>query len=86
MTRTKLTATVPDLTGRLAVVTGASPAPPCPPANWIWRVAVRRPDGFAHLTGAATEQAIYRTAGDQPSATRIWDLSEQLTGVWFPSV
>jgi hypothetical protein len=44
------------------------------------------PSGFAHLTGAATEQAVYRSARNQDDAERIWDLSERLAHVSFLTV
>jgi len=42
------------------------------------------PDGWAHLTGGATEQNIYRAARDEAEARRIWDVSERLAQVTFP--
>ncbi len=43
------------------------------------------PDGWAHLTGGATEQEIYRTAHDEVATRRIWELSERLAQVTFPA-
>lgn len=43
------------------------------------------PDGFAHLTGGPTEQAVYRPARSIEDAARIWAVSEQLSGITFPS-
>ncbi|MET9257701.1 SDR family oxidoreductase [Streptomyces sp. NPDC003717] len=42
------------------------------------------PGGFLHLRGAPAEQPLYRTARDPEDARRIWELSEELTGVRFP--
>lgn len=41
------------------------------------------PNGFLHLTGAPTEQTIYRAAGNVADAKRLWDLSERLANVTF---
>ncbi len=43
------------------------------------------PRGFLHLSGAPAEQRIYKNARDLTAAQRIWDLSEQLTGLRFPT-
>ncbi len=43
------------------------------------------PDGWAHLTGAAAEQGIYRAARDEAESRRIWEVSEQLARVTFPA-
>lgn len=42
------------------------------------------PDGFAHLTGGAAEQEIYRPARSTEDAARLWTVSEQLAHVSFP--
>lgn len=42
------------------------------------------PSGWAHLTGGATEQEIYRAARDEAASRRIWDVSERLAQVTFP--
>jgi NAD(P)-dependent dehydrogenase (short-subunit alcohol dehydrogenase family) len=44
------------------------------------------PDGFAHLTGSATEQRVYRSARDEAVAARLWDVSNRLAGVDFAAV
>lgn len=44
------------------------------------------PSGFMHLSGAPAEQEIYKNARSQADAKRIWDLSEELSGVRFPAV
>jgi NAD(P)-dependent dehydrogenase (short-subunit alcohol dehydrogenase family) len=41
------------------------------------------PAGFLHLTGAATEQKIYRPGRDTEVAARLWDESARLAGVEF---
>jgi NAD(P)-dependent dehydrogenase (short-subunit alcohol dehydrogenase family) len=41
------------------------------------------PRGLNHLTGAATEQKIYRNAGSTQDAARLWDLSLDLAHVVF---
>jgi len=43
------------------------------------------PDGWAHLTGGATEQKPYRAARNAAESRRIWDLSERLAQVTFPA-
>lgn len=43
------------------------------------------PDGWAHLTGGATEQKIYRAARNEAESRRIWDVSERLAQVTFPA-
>ena len=43
------------------------------------------PDGFAHLTGVATEQKPYRSARSDANAQRLWQISEQLTHTTFPA-
>jgi NAD(P)-dependent dehydrogenase (short-subunit alcohol dehydrogenase family) len=42
------------------------------------------PKGFLHISGAPAEQELYKNARSQDDAQRIWDLSEELTGVRFP--
>ena len=44
------------------------------------------PGGIAHLAGAPAEQKIYQPATSEADATRLWDLSEHLAGVRFPTV
>ena len=44
------------------------------------------PDGFAHLTGDATEQKVYGSARDEAVAARLWDVSSRLAGVEFAAV
>jgi NAD(P)-dependent dehydrogenase (short-subunit alcohol dehydrogenase family) len=39
------------------------------------------PDGLLHITGGPTEQTLYKTARNDVDASRLWDISEQLTGV-----
>jgi hypothetical protein len=85
---------VPDLTGKLAVVTGASD-------GIGLGLATRHttadsfelqgghfygPDGFAHLTGNATEQRVYRSARDEAVAARLWDVCNRLAGIDFAAV
>jgi NAD(P)-dependent dehydrogenase (short-subunit alcohol dehydrogenase family) len=41
------------------------------------------PGGLAHLTGAAKEEKIYKTARDSVAATRLWDVAAQLAQVEF---
>ena len=41
------------------------------------------PRGLGHLTGAPTEQKIYRSARSPRDAARLWDLSAGLAGVEF---
>ncbi|MEV8540828.1 SDR family oxidoreductase [Streptomyces sp. NPDC051572] len=43
------------------------------------------PGGFLHLSGAPVEQAVYKNARSEADARRIWELSEELTGVRFPA-
>ncbi len=43
------------------------------------------PGGFRHLSGAPAEQDIYKNARGEADARRIWDLSEELTGVRVPA-
>jgi NAD(P)-dependent dehydrogenase (short-subunit alcohol dehydrogenase family) len=41
------------------------------------------PGGFAHLTGAPTEQALYPSVRDPAAAERIWQVATQLAAVDF---
>lgn len=41
------------------------------------------PDGFGQFTGGPTELAIYRSARSEADAARLWQVSEDLTGVAF---
>ncbi len=41
------------------------------------------PGGFMNLSGPPAEQAVYRPARDTVDAARLWETSEQLTGVRF---
>lgn len=43
------------------------------------------PGGFQHLGGAPALQKLYTPLTDTGSATRIWEKSEELVGVSFPS-
>jgi NAD(P)-dependent dehydrogenase (short-subunit alcohol dehydrogenase family) len=43
------------------------------------------PDGFAELTGAPAPAAVPKRALSDADCARLWDTSEQLTGVAFPS-
>lgn len=43
------------------------------------------PRGVGHLTGRPVEQPLYRSARSEEDARRIWRVSEELTGVRFPS-
>lgn len=42
------------------------------------------PDGVGHFTGSSAPQRVYRAATDETAASRLWDVSEDLTGVRFP--
>ncbi|MFI2489111.1 SDR family oxidoreductase [Promicromonospora kroppenstedtii] len=42
------------------------------------------PDGVGHFTGSSAPQRVYRAATDEAAASRLWDVSEGLTGVRFP--
>ncbi|MFE3204765.1 oxidoreductase [Embleya sp. NPDC055664] len=42
------------------------------------------PDGFAELRGAPTRVPLARAASDADTGRRLWQLSEDLTGVRFP--
>ncbi|MGX6606056.1 SDR family oxidoreductase [Micromonosporaceae bacterium Da 78-11] len=44
------------------------------------------PAGFAHLTGPAAAQKIYRSAADPALAARVWDESARLAGVDLATV
>jgi NAD(P)-dependent dehydrogenase (short-subunit alcohol dehydrogenase family) len=44
------------------------------------------PSGFAGLRGAPAPCARSRAASDQETARRLWDISEQMTGVHFPGI
>jgi NAD(P)-dependent dehydrogenase (short-subunit alcohol dehydrogenase family) len=44
------------------------------------------PGGFRHLTGAPAEQDLYKTVRGEADAKRIWEISQQLTGVAFATV
>lgn len=39
------------------------------------------PKGFRHLSGLPAEQPLYSRLRSEPDAQRVWELSEQLTGV-----
>ena len=43
------------------------------------------PSRFRHMSGAPAEQALYRPLRSVEDARRIWQVSEQLTGVSFPA-
>jgi len=43
------------------------------------------PSGFAHLSGAPAEQDLYRPLRSHEDAARVWRVSEELTGVSFPT-
>ncbi|MFD2795047.1 SDR family oxidoreductase [Promicromonospora vindobonensis] len=42
------------------------------------------PDGVGHFTGSSAPQRLYRAATDEAAASRLWDVSEGMTGVRFP--
>jgi NAD(P)-dependent dehydrogenase (short-subunit alcohol dehydrogenase family) len=44
------------------------------------------PDGLGHFTGGPTEQAPYKRARDGAVAARMWEVSERLAQVTFPTV
>jgi NAD(P)-dependent dehydrogenase (short-subunit alcohol dehydrogenase family) len=44
------------------------------------------PDGWGQFTGSPTELALYKSARSQADASRLWQLSERLTGVTFAAV
>jgi NAD(P)-dependent dehydrogenase (short-subunit alcohol dehydrogenase family) len=43
------------------------------------------PSRFGHLSGGPAEQRLYRPLRSAADAARVWELSEQLTGVSFPT-
>jgi NAD(P)-dependent dehydrogenase (short-subunit alcohol dehydrogenase family) len=43
------------------------------------------PDGFYEMKGAPKAAQIARAANDPTAAARLWQISEELTGVTFPS-
>ncbi|WP_350224592.1 SDR family oxidoreductase [Promicromonospora sp. MEB111] len=43
------------------------------------------PDGVGHFTGSSAPQRVYDAATDEAAASRLWDVSEDLTGVRFPA-
>lgn len=43
------------------------------------------PKGPGHMGGAATEQTLYSRLRNEADARRIWKVSEELTGVRFPT-
>jgi NAD(P)-dependent dehydrogenase (short-subunit alcohol dehydrogenase family) len=43
------------------------------------------PSRFQHMSGVPAEQELYRPLRSVEDAQRIWELSEQLTGVSFPA-
>ncbi|MEU3272967.1 SDR family oxidoreductase [Saccharomonospora sp. NPDC006951] len=43
------------------------------------------PGGFQHLSGAPAEQAVYSRLRGKEDAERMWRISEELTGISFPS-
>ncbi|KAA9156013.1 SDR family NAD(P)-dependent oxidoreductase [Amycolatopsis acidicola] len=44
------------------------------------------PSGFRHLAGPPAEQKLYSRLRSTEDARRIWEISEELTGVRFPAV
>lgn len=44
------------------------------------------PSGLLCLSGALAEQPLYKNGRGHDDARRVWDLSEELTGVRFPAV
>jgi NAD(P)-dependent dehydrogenase (short-subunit alcohol dehydrogenase family) len=42
------------------------------------------PDGVGHFTGSSAPQRVYRAATDEAAAARLWEVSEDMTGVRFP--
>ena len=44
------------------------------------------PSGFAAMRGAPAPCARSRAAGDDAAARRLWQVSEELTGVTFPDI
>jgi NAD(P)-dependent dehydrogenase (short-subunit alcohol dehydrogenase family) len=47
--------------------------------------ALYGPSGLFHLTGTPAEQKPYRNIADPSAASRMWELSERLTGVHVPA-
>lgn len=47
--------------------------------------ALYGPSGPSHLGGAPARQELYRPLRDEAAAARIWEISQQLTGVRFPT-
>lgn len=43
------------------------------------------PDGVGHFTGSSARQRVYRSATDDAAAARLWAVSEEMTGVRFPT-
>ena len=43
------------------------------------------PRGLGHLGGRPAEQTTYRPLRSLDDAARIWQVSEELTGVQFPT-
>jgi hypothetical protein len=43
------------------------------------------PSGVGHLSGAPAEQEIYSRLRSQDEATRVWQISENLTRTSFPA-
>ena len=56
------------------------PRPTCPATRFAG------PSGFAGLRGAPAPCARSKAASDPETARRLWDVSEQLTGVRFPDI
>lgn len=76
-----VTLTVPDLSGRLAVVTGANAAA-SPDAQGTTYYG---PRGFYETVGGGVTFAhLPRLACSGGDNDRLWRLSEQLTGVTYP--
>ncbi|QIQ06074.1 SDR family oxidoreductase [Streptomyces liangshanensis] len=44
------------------------------------------PDGFGQFTGRPTELSVYKAARSEVAASRLWGVSERLTGVTFDVV
>lgn len=43
------------------------------------------PRGLGHTSGAPAEQPLYRPLRDPDDAQRVWEVSQELTGVTFPA-
>lgn len=43
------------------------------------------PSGLGHLSGAPAEQDVYSRLRGEDDATRVWEISERMTGVSFPA-